>query len=66
MVGHVSGRAGVSSALYVDVSADNRISVPEALSYPKGLCSTSVPQVELENLVGNEEQETLSLSPSVH
>lgn len=66
MADHVSGRAGVSSALYVDTSAANHISVPEALSYRKGLCSTLVAQVELENLVGNEKQETPSLPPTIH
>lgn len=50
----------------MDTSADNHISVPEALSYPKGLCSTSVAQVELKYLVGNEEPETPSLSPTIH
>lgn len=49
----------------VGMSADNRILVREALSYPGGLCSTFMAQVELENLKGNEKLET-PLSPTIH
>lgn len=58
--------AAGDSALCVDTSAAKHISVPEALSYPKGLCSALVAQVELENLVGNEAQETPSSVSSTH
>lgn len=57
---------GVSSALCVGMSADNHISVPEALSYPKSLCSKFMAQVELENLKGNEKLETPCLPPLIH
>lgn len=57
--------AGVSSALCVEMSAENCILVPAALSYPKGLCSKFTAQVELENLKGNEKLET-PLPPIIH
>lgn len=62
----VCGEAGVSSALCEGMSADNHILLPEALSYPKGLCSKFMAQVELENLKGNEKLETPSLPPIIH